>query len=177
MSIFNSIISLFTSKRLAQIERFKTNPVAVQRETLADLVRKAGDTEYGKLYGFDSIWTREQYRERLPVIQYDEVAPYSERMMKGEQNLLWPTPVTWFAKSSGTTAARSKFIPVSEEILKGSQFQGGKDVIAIFNHLYPDSPVFKGKTLALGGSSEVRKDNNNCRYGDLSAIMISNTPF
>ena len=177
MTIINSIISLFTSRRLAQIERFKREPAATQRETLTGLIRKAADTEYGRRYDFASLWTREQFRERLPVIQYDDVAPYSERMMRGEQGLLWPTPVTWFAKSSGTTAARSKFIPVSREVLEDCQFQGGRDAIAIFNKLYPDSRAFQGKTLALGGSSEIYKENANCRVGDLSAIMISNTPF
>ena len=177
MAIINSIISMFSSKRLAQIEFFKTNPIQVQRDTLDELLRVAADTEYGQKYDFASILTAEQYRERLPIIHYEELAPYSERLMNGEQNLLWSEPITWFAKSSGTTAAKSKFIPVSKTALEECHFRGGKDAIAIFNNLYPDSQAFNGKTLALGGSSEVSRTNNNCRYGDLSAILISNTPF
>lgn len=177
MPIINSIISMFSSKRLTQIEFFKTNPVQVQRDTLDELLRAAATTEYGQKYDFASILTAEQYRERLPIIHYEELAPYSERLMNGEQNLLWPESITWFAKSSGTTAAKSKFIPVSKTSLEECHFRGGKDVIAIFNNLYPDAQAFNGKTLALGGSSEISKTNNNCRYGDLSAILISNTPF
>lgn len=176
MSLINSIISQFTAKRLKQIEHFKQHPIDVQRETLVDLLRKAAGTEYGQRYDFASLWTREQYRERVPVIHYEEVAPYAERMMNGEQGLLWPTPVKWFAKSSGTTAARSKFIPVSPEALEDCHFRGGRDVIALFNRAYPDASVFTGKTLALGGSSEVVRQGSDCRVGDLSAILISNTP-
>ena len=177
MPVINSIISMFSSKRLAQIDFFKENPIQVQRDTLVELLRRAAETEYGLKYDFNSILTAEQYRERLPIIHYEELAPYSERLMNGEQNLLWPEPITWFAKSSGTTAAKSKFIPVSKESLENCHFRGGKDVISMFNKLYPEAQVFNGKTLALGGSSEISKTNNNCRYGDLSAILISNTPF
>ena len=177
MAFINSILSLFTQKRLAQIEHFKNNPVKVQRETLQELLARAADTEYGRKYNFNTILTAEQYRERLPVIPYEAIRDDIHRMMEGENNLLWPEEVKWFAKSSGTTDAKSKYIPVSPTILEEGHFRGGKDVIAIFNKLNPEAQVFSGKTLALGGSSEVSKSNNNCQYGDLSAIMISNTPF
>ena len=177
MSFINSVYTSFMKKRLEAIDSYARNAEEIQHRQWEYLVRKGANTEYGRKYRFADIRNEKQYREQVPVITYPILQKYVERLMKGENRLLWPERIQWFSKSSGTTAARSKFIPVSEEILKGSQFQGGKDVIAIFNHLYPDSPVFKGKTLALGGSSEVRKDNNNCRYGDLSAIMISNTPF
>ena len=136
MPVINSIISMFSTKRLAQIDFFKENPIQVQRDTLVELLRRAADTEYGLKYDFDSILTAEQYRERLPIIHYEELAPYSERLMNGEQNLLWPEPITWFAKSSGTTAAKSKFIPVSKESLESCHFRGGKDVISIFKFDY-----------------------------------------
>lgn len=177
MAFINSILSLFTQKRLAQIEYFKNNPVKVQRDTLQELLAKAANTEYGKKYHFSTILTAEQYRERLPVIHYEEISDEIRRMMEGGNNILWPEEVRWFAKSSGTTNAKSKFIPVSQSILEESHFRGGKDVIAIFNRLNPEAQVFSGKTLALGGSSEVSRSNNNCQFGDLSAIMISNTPF
>ena len=177
MAFINSILSLFTQKRLVQIEHFKNNPVKVQRNTLQELLAKAANTEYGRKYRFDTILTAEQYRERLPVIHYEEISNDIHRMMEGENNILWPEEVKWFAKSSGTTNAKSKFIPVSPTILEESHFRGGKDVIAIFNKLNPEAQVFSGKTLALGGSSEVSRSNNNCQFGDLSAILISNTPF
>lgn len=177
MAIINTVLSLFSQKRLAQIERFKAEPLHTQRQCLQELLAEAAGTEYGKKYDFASILTTEQYRERLPVVHYEDIAGYVKRMMEGENNLLWHEEVRWFAKSSGTTDAKSKFIPVSPSGLEECHFRGGRDAIAVFNHLYPDSGSFSGKTLALGGSSEVSKTNNNCRYGDLSAIMISNTPF
>ena len=149
----------------------------MQRDTLQELLAKAATTEYGRKYRFNTILTAEQYRERLPVIHYEEISNDIHRMMEGENNILWPEEVKWFAKSSGTTNAKSKFIPVSPTILEESHFRGGKDVIAIFNKLNPEAQVFSGKTLALGGSSEVSRSNNNCQFGDLSAILISNTPF
>lgn len=177
MALLNSIISLFSSKRLTQIDYFKQFPVQVQQDVLKTLLQTAAGTEYGQKYRFKTIETTIQYRKCVPIIHYEELAPYSERLMQGEQNLLWPETITWFAKSSGTTAAKSKFIPVSKEALENCHFRGGKDVISIFNRLYPDTQVFNGKTLALGGSSEISKTNSNCQYGDLSAILISNTPF
>jgi len=177
MAFINSILSLFTQKRLSQIEYFKANPMQVQRNTLQELLTTAMDTAYGRQYHFNSILTAEQFRERLPIVHYEDLSPWIEKTMEGERNLLWPEEIRWFAKSSGTTHAKSKFIPVSPAVLENCHFRGGKDVIAIFNKLYPDAQVFSGKTLALGGSSEVSKSNDNCQYGDLSAIMISNTPF
>ncbi|MCI5706908.1 MAG: GH3 auxin-responsive promoter family protein [Odoribacter sp.] len=177
MAFINTILGLFTQKRLAQIDYFKANPLKVQRECLQDLLSRAAATEYGQKYDFSSILTTEQYKERLPIVHYEDISGYVRRMMEGENNILWPEEVEWFAKSSGTTDAKSKFIPVSPSSLEDCHFRGGKDVIAIFNRLYPDAGVFSGKTLALGGSSEVSKTNNNCQYGDLSAILISNTPF
>lgn len=177
MAFINTLLSIFTQKRLAQIDSFKANPLKTQRNTLQELLARAANTEYGQKYNFNTLLTAEQYRERLPIVTYEDIQENIRRMMKGENNILWPEEVKWFAKSSGTTNAKSKFIPVSPSALEDCHFRGGKDVIAIFNKLYPEAQVFSGKTLALGGSSEVSKSNNNCQFGDLSAIMISNTPF
>lgn len=177
MTIINSILSVFTQKRLSQIDYFKANPAKVQRDVLQDLLSRAIETAYGRKYNFSTILTPEQYRERLPVVHYEDIKEFIQRTMEGESGLIWPEDIKWFAKSSGTTDAKSKFIPVSPSALEDCHFRGGKDVIAIFNKLYPETQIFSGKTLALGGSSEVSKTNNNCQYGDLSAIMISNTPF
>ncbi len=177
MAFINSLISLFTSKRLSQIDYFKANPTEVQRNVLKELLTTAAKTEYGQKYHFHSISTAEQYRERLPIVHYEEMREQISATMNGQPNLLWPEEIKWFAKSSGTTDAKSKFIPVSPSSLENCHFRGGKDIIAIFNRLYPDAQVFGGKTLALGGSSEISAANTNCQYGDLSAILISNTPF
>lgn len=177
MAFINSIISIFTQKRLGQIDNFKANPIETQRDTLKELLRTAQNTEYGQQYDFHSITTPEQYRERLPIVHYEDINELIRQTMNGKQNILWPEEIKWFAKSSGTTDAKSKFIPVSPSSLENCHFRGGKDVISIFNRLYPEAQVFSGKTLALGGSSQVNKINTNCQYGDLSAILISNTPF
>lgn len=177
MAFINSLISLFTSKRLSQIDYFKANPAEVQRNVLKELLTTAAKTEYGQKYHFHSISTAEQYRERLPIVHYEDMREQISATMNGQPNLLWPEEIKWFAKSSGTTDAKSKFIPVSPSSLENCHFRGGKDIIAIFNRLYPDAQVFGGKTLALGGSSEISAANTNCQYGDLSAILISNTPF
>ena len=177
MALINSILSLFTQKRLAQIEYFKANPIQVQRETLQFLLQKAVNTEYGQKHHFNSISTAEQFRHRLPIVHYEDIRNDILQMMEGKNNILWSEEVKWFAKSSGTTDARSKFIPVSPSILEDCHFRGGRDVISIFNKLNPEAQVFNGKTLALGGSSEVSKSNQNHQIGDLSAILISNTPF
>ena len=177
MAFINSIISIFTQKRLGQIDNFKANPIETQRDTLKELLRTAQNTEYGQQYDFHSLTTPEQYRERLPIVHYEDINELIRQTMNGKQNILWPEEIKWFAKSSGTTDAKSKFIPVSPSSLENCHFRGGKDVVSIFNRLYPEAQVFSGKTLALGGSSEVNKINTNCQYGDLSAILISNTPF
>ena len=162
MAFINSIISIFTQKRLGQIDNFKANPIETQRDTLKELLRTAQNTEYGQQYDFHSLTTPEQYRERLPIVHYEDINELIRQTMNGKQNILWPEEIKWFAKSSGTTDAKSKFIPVSPSSLENCHFRGGKDVVSIFNRLYPEAQVFSGKTLALGGSSEVNKINTNC---------------
>lgn len=177
MAILNSIISIFTSKRLKSIENFKLKPVEVQLKQLENIVKKAVNTEYGKKYNFSSIKTYDDFKSNVPIVEYENIREDVMGMMNGKTNILWNEDVKWFAKSSGTTDSKSKFIPVSPSILENAHFRGGKDVVALFNKNYTDSNAFGGKTLALGGSSEVNSNNFNCRFGDLSAIMISNSPF
>lgn len=173
----NSIISMFTQHRLAQIDECKTHPVQTQRNTLRDLMLTAAGTTYGKKYDFQSILTPEQYRSRLPIVRYEDIVALIEETMEGKQGVLWPEPIEWFAKSSGTTDAKSKFIPVSPSSLENCHLRGPRDIIGLFNRMYPTTQVFGGKTLALGGSSEISAVNASCRCGDLSAILISHAPF
>ncbi len=177
MPLLNSIISWVNVKRLHQIELFMKYPKDVQQEVFSKLIEQALRTTWGIQYGYDSISSIEEYQERVPISTYDDVKPYINRVREGEQNLLWPTEIKWFAKSSGTTSDKSKFIPVSNEAMEECHFRAGKDVIAFYTKQKPDSTVLKGKTLTLGGSAEVNNLSNQSYYGDLSAVLIENLPF
>nr|WP_319400929.1 GH3 auxin-responsive promoter family protein [uncultured Carboxylicivirga sp.] len=177
MPILNSIISLVNSRRLSQIEDFKKNPGQIQDEQLHRLIKSAKQTHIGNLYDFESIKNYETFAERVPVSDYEGLKPYVERMQKGEKNLLWPGEIKWFAKSSGTTSSKSKFIPVSKESLEDCHFRGGKDALALYIENKPDSDMFSGKCLTLGGSHQINNFSNDSYYGDLSAILIENLPF
>lgn len=179
MEIINSIFTWVMKKRIHQIELFLKYPHEVQRELLEGLVKKAANTHYGKKYGFKNIKSIEDFQKQVPVVAYEELFPYIDRVMHGEQNVLWPTEIRWFAKSSGTTNARSKFIPVSYEALEETHFKGGKDMLSIYMNNYPDTRMFTGRGLVIGGSQEVNQLDTNSRssYGDISAILISNMPW
>ena len=177
MPLLNSIISWVNVKRLHQIELFMKYPKDVQQEVFDKLIEQALRTTWGVQYAYDSISSIEDYQERVPISTYEDVKPYINRLREGEQNLLWPTEIKWFAKSSGTTSDKSKFIPVSNEAMEECHFRAGKDVIAFYTKQKPDSTVLKGKTLTLGGSAEVNNLSNQSYYGDLSAVLIENLPF
>jgi len=177
MQIINSIVTWLNFKRLYQIDLFKKFPYDAQREVLFNLVDTAKRTEFGEKHDFKSIDSIEKFQERVPIHPYEELKPYVDRLLKGEQNIMWPTDIKWFAKSSGTTNDKSKFIPVSRETLEDAHFRGGKDILALYTNNYPETGIFKGKGLTLGGSHEINKINNESFYGDLSAILIENLPF
>lgn len=177
MPLLNSIISWVNVKRLHQIELFKKYPYDVQLEVLTKLVDQASRTTWGVQYGYDSIDSVADYQERVPISTYEDFKPYINRLMAGEQNVVWPTEIKWFAKSSGTTSDKSKFIPVSNEALEDCHFRGGKDVIAFYTRERPGNGILKGKALTLGGSAEVNKFSNQSYFGDLSAVIIENLPF
>jgi hypothetical protein len=177
MPFVNSIINWVNYKRIYQIDLFKKHPHEVQQEVLFDLLNKAATTEFGLKYQFSNIQSLKEFRERVPIQSYEDIKPTVERMMHGEGNLIWPGETKWFAKSSGTTNDKSKFIPVSKESLYDVHIRGGRDVFALYLKNYPDSRVLSGKALTLGGSHKVSNYSNNCFYGDLSAIIIENIPF
>ena len=177
MSFINSVVYWFLKKRITQIEYFKTNPVEVQQELLKRLIQTAKDTEWGKQYDFDSIDNYRIFAERLPIQDYDDIKPYVERLIAGENNILWSEETNWFAKSSGTTSDKSKFIPVTTSALEDCHYKAGKDVLSIFCHNHPDTSLFTGKGLIMGGSHSVSEINNQAYFGDLSAILLQNTPF
>ncbi len=177
MSFITSLVSWFNTKRLHQIDLFRRFPNEVQEEVLFKLISKAKDTMIGKRYGFKDLKSISAFQERVPISDYEDVKPYVEQLRKGEKNLLWPNEIRWFAKSSGTTSDKSKFIPVSSDALDECHFRGGKDILAIYSDLYPDSNIFTGKGLTLGGSHQVDNFSNESYYGDLSAILIENIPW
>jgi len=164
-------------KRMHQIELFMKYPCEVQEELLRKLISTAEHTQWGEHFDYQSIDNFKTFSERVPVVTYDQLQPQVERIMKGEQNILWPTEIKWFAKSSGTTSNRSKFIPVSMESLEECHFKGGKDLLSIYFNNNPDALLFNGKLLSLGGSHSINAFHNESYYGDLSAILIQNLPF
>jgi hypothetical protein len=136
----------------------------------------AKNTEIGKHYDFASIKDYKTFAERIPIKNYDGLQDTIERSRKGENNIFWPSPIKWFAKSSGTTNAKSKFIPVSEESLEDCHYAASKDLLCMYLNNNEDSQLFTGKSLRLGGSKELYKENGTV-FGDLSAILIDNMPF
>ncbi len=177
MAIINTFMIWLSKKRVYQIDFFKKYPIEMQEELLKKLISSAKNTDWGKLYDYKSIISWENFNERVPVNDYDSLKPYIERLRKGEQNVLWPSDIKWFAKSSGTTSDKSKYIPVSVESITECHYKGGKDMLAIYCDNYPDTNVFGGSNLALGGSQQINEYNTDAYYGDLSAIIIENLPF
>ncbi len=177
MAIIPSIINWLNVKRIDQIELFKKYPFETQQEILYQNLAKAATTEWGKKYDFRSITSIKEYQSRLPVQTYEDLVPYVERLRKGEANLLWPGEIKWFAKSSGTTTTKSKFIPMSSEALEDCHYRAAKDILIIYTLQQPETKIFSGKSLTLGGSHKMNQFSNDSLYGDLSAILIENAPF
>ncbi len=177
MPLISSVLSWIMKQRLHQIELFMKFPNEVQQDLLKRMIIAARYTEFGRKYDFSSIKSSREFRERVPLQDYETLKPYIFRLKAGEQQLLWPSDVRWFAKSSGTTNDKSKFIPVTSEALEECHYKGGKDLLCMYFHNNPETQLFDGKLLSLGGSHQVNSLNNDSFYGDLSAILIQNLPF
>ena len=177
MKILNSVLSWAMEKRMHQIELFLKFPHQVQNEWFHKLISTAKNTEWGKKYDYQSIDKLEDFKTRVPVQDYESLKEYILRIKHGEQNILWPTEIKWFAKSSGTTTDKSKFIPVSKEALEECHYKGGKDMLALYYNKFPDSQLYSGKALVIGGSSEINQFSKDSYYGDLSSIIIKNLPY
>lgn len=173
MNITKVIEKVF-APRLKAIDLYETQAGDIQNRVLARLLNRAKNTEWGKKYDYASIRTYEEFRSRVPVQTYDEVKPYVERLRNGEKNLIWPSEIKWFAKSSGTTNDKSKFLPVSKEALQGIHYKGAADVVALYLRMNPESRFFSGKGLILGGSHSPNLNSKHSLVGDLSAILIQN---
>ena len=174
--LINSIASWFLKKRMHQIELFIKYPNEVQQDVLNGLIDSAKDTFIGKKFDFSSINCYKDFSEKVPVFSYEEFSDKIELARKGENNIFWSSKIKWFAKSSGTTNAKSKFIPVSDESLQDCHYAAGKDLLCMYLNNNPNSQLFTGKSLRLGGSKGPYEKNGTF-YGDLSAILIDNMPF
>jgi len=177
MALINSIATWWMRKRMHQIELFMKYPFDVQNDCFKMLISSAKNTEWGKRYDYKNINNEEQFKNKVPLQDYDSLKPFIDRTRKGEQNILWNSDIKLFAKSSGTTNDKSKFIPISEESLNDCHFNGGRDMIALYCTAYPESQLFTGKYLGLAGSLTTDNyQNYESQSGDLSAIVVSNLP-
>jgi hypothetical protein len=175
LQIINSFATWILKKRIHQMELFLKYPHEVQEELLFSLMKSAEATQIGKKYDFTSIKNYTTFSERIPIATYEDLEPLIELTRKGEQNVFWPSHIKWFAKSSGTTNAKSKFIPVSAEALENCHYKASKDLLCLYLNNNENSELFVGKSLRLGGSKQLYEDNNTF-FGDLSAILIDNMP-
>jgi len=177
LEIINSIMTWVMKKRIHQIDLFRKYPHDVQSELFTNLIQTAKNTSWGKKHGYADIVSPTQYGQQVPISTYEDLFPEIERAMKGEPDVLWPGQVSWFAKSSGTTNARSKFIPVTKDSLEDCHYKGGKDMLSIYANLYPETKLFSGKALSIGGSLRENELNPNAQCGDVSAILMNNLPI
>ncbi|MDO5572244.1 MAG: GH3 auxin-responsive promoter family protein [Bacteroidales bacterium] len=171
------LLSYVFLKRIKEIEKYNTEAEHIQRYVLYKLIDAAKDTLYGIKYNFNNCSSYEKFAQNVPLNTYEELKPYITQMMNGEKNILWNTDIEWFAKSSGTTNDKSKFIPVSNEALEECHYQGGKDAVALYLEMNPDSRFLSGKGLILGGSYQENPHQTDIRFGDLSAVLIQNVSF
>ena len=176
LQIINSFATWILKKRIHQIELFLKYPHEVQEELLFSLIKSSENTQIGKKYDFSSMKSYTTFSERIPVSTYEELEPLIEKTRQGEQNVFWHSNIKWFAKSSGTTNAKSKFIPVSSEALENCHYKASKDLLCLYLNNNEESQMFTGKSLRLGGSKQLYEDNNTF-FGDLSAILIDNMPI
>jgi hypothetical protein len=177
MKILSPAISSLARMRMWRIQAWINNPVEAQRDVLQGLVTAAQYTEFGRKYSFPELFTIRSFKQTVPIQEYEDIKPYIQRIMAGEQNLLWNTPVYWFAKSSGTTSEKSKFIPISEESLEDCHYKAAKDVLTMYYNFNPDSELLTGKGLVIGGSHTINPVNEEAQFGDLSAVLLQNSPF
>lgn len=152
------------------------HPGVVQQKVFNQLIQAGRHTEWGVKYNYKAIRTIADFQQQVPLSGYEDLFPYIERVMRGENKVLWPSPVRWFSKSSGTTNARSKFIPVTQESLDENHFKGGKDMMALYVANNPDTRTFEGKGLSIGGSLHPNPYGKNSVAGDVSAVVMKNLP-
>lgn len=177
MSIFSPAIKQYFKIRWSTIENFVLNPMTAQQQVFNHLIASAQYTEFGRKYNFEKIQTIKEFKQKVPLSEYEDIKFGIVRIMNGEQNIFWPEDISWFAKSSGTTSDKSKFIPISSETLDYTHYKSGKDVLALYLNQFPDSNITGGKCMAIGGSNQINQLTEDSYFGDLSAVMLQNMPF
>lgn len=170
------VISWYFRQRYEALISNANQAIRKQEDVFWDLLEKGQDTEYGQKYDFKNIQNYEQFRQQVPIVEYEDLQPYIERTMQGEQRLLWPGEIRWFAKSSGTTSNSSKFIPISFESLEDTHYSGGRDILSVYCGQFPETKIFQGKGLLIGGSHKINQLNTRAFYGDLSAVLMNHLP-
>ncbi|WP_400192731.1 GH3 auxin-responsive promoter family protein [Hymenobacter sp. B81] len=177
--MINDLLAWVLKRRLVRLEQVRTQPLQLQEQLLRHLLQSARSTAWGREYGYAEGLSAAEFARRVPVSSYEQLYPRIEQVLRGEADVLWPGRVQWFAKSSGTTNARSKYIPVTREALEDGHYRAGRDMVALATTLYPDAGVLRGKTLALGGSlgpNPFRPDDAASHMGDVSAVIMHNLP-
>lgn len=174
---FDTIFSWIIKKRIDQIEHFTKHPIETQKSVWDSLLEKAKHTEIGEKYNFSTTSGYRDFKTNIPLHTYEDLFPYIEKSIAGQENVLWPGKIQWFSKSSGTTNAKSKLIPVTQDAIQDCHYKGGKDLLSIYYHNNPGARLFSGKHLILGGNTSVNRLNESSYFGDLSAIIVKNLPF
>ncbi|MGL6022092.1 MAG: GH3 auxin-responsive promoter family protein [Chitinophagaceae bacterium] len=177
MNLLRQIVSLIFRKKYNQIKHWKNYPHKMQKAIFQNLIHSGQYTEFGKQYHFSKINQIKDFQEQVPLHEYETIKPYIDKMMEGEENVLWNTPIYWFSKSSGTTSGISKYIPVSEETLSECHYLAAKEVVSVYQHHFKNNQLLSGKTLVLGGSHQVIHHNEDIHVGDVSAVLLENAPF
>jgi hypothetical protein len=179
MEVVNSFMTWIFKNRIGQINNFKENPSEVQYEIFTELIEAGMKTTFGKKYHFSEISSYQDFVKNVPIHDYEQLRPYIEQTMMGKQQVLWNSDIAWFSKSSGTTSSRSKYIPVSQECLEDCHFKAGKDMLSLYINNYPDTKLFTGKSMAIGGSLSANPldESSEIKVGDISAVIMHNLPM
>lgn len=174
---FNSIFAWVIKKRVHQIDLFRKYPIDVQREILEKLIQGGIDSEWGKKHDFQTINSYKDFKSKIELTTYEDLKPYIDRLLNGEQKVLWSSETKWFAKSSGTTSSKSKVVPVTKDALEECHQKGGKDLLSLYYHNFQNCKLYSGKHLIIGGSAKINPISKDSFTGDLSAILMKNLPW
>ncbi len=175
MKLVNSVFKWYIKQHISKVRRYLEYPVEVQDIWFKSLLQKGKSTVWGEIHSYKDIKTKQDFKEQVPISTYEDLKPFIERMMMGEPDVLWPGVVKWFSKSSGTTSAKSKYIPVTDENLKECHLRGAHDVMSSW-YVNNDAKIFEGKNLVMGGSFHAYEHHKDTLIGDVSAIMIEHMP-
>ena len=175
-SIKNKILYFLIHKRINKINNYIQNPLKTQQHVFKSLIKEGIKTRFGEEHDFNQITNFQLFKENIPVRTYEELMPYIQRIRNGEENILWPGKINWFAKSSGTTNAISKYIPITKESLYDCHLRGGKDMLSLYQNNFPKTNIYTGKGIMLGGTISLSK-HGDYKEGDLSAILLDQFPF